>query len=374
MFQVTPRDALRFTKLCVCFIFTWPPWPEANNIVKLLFNFFSWSSIIFPTLLGIALLNAARYQLDDYLALTKSLCLAFSCLQLVIKILVCKGHRSRLEMIHCSVKDFIENATAREMALLQRYVNRCAPMHFIVNVFALVAGLAMISGPFLLPINLPSDAKYPFDVDKHPGWDVAYLHHVVAGMQCASITPIECHAAVLIWFAGARLELLSEEFQNVTSIQEFNECIKKHQILLKKTDEMIEIVRLIVVTSTLMAGLSIVTGAIHIISHEAMVIKFQFIVIDGGFALILFISAWPAENLINFSNEIGQGAYNSPWIQNRPEMRKNVLFVLQRSQMQCSISVPGILPEHSLRYYTAFLSKTFSFFTTLRIVFDDSNN
>lgn len=31
-----------------------------------------------------------------------------------------------------------------------------------------------------------------------------------------------------------------------------------------------------------------------------MAIKFQFMVIDGGLALILFISAWPAENLINF--------------------------------------------------------------------------
>lgn len=98
MFQVTPQVALSFTKLCVSFIFTWPPWPEANRLAKLLFNIFSWSSLIFPSLLGAALLNAARYQLDDYLALTKSVCLAFSCAQLVIKILICKGHRSQLEV------------------------------------------------------------------------------------------------------------------------------------------------------------------------------------------------------------------------------------------------------------------------------------
>ncbi|XP_043288520.1 uncharacterized protein [Venturia canescens] len=358
MFEATPKGALEFTKFCVCLIFTWPPWPEASKLAKTLFNIFSWSSVILPSLLAIALLNAARFQMDDYLVLTKNVCLAFSCIQLVIKILICRKHRPRLEMLHCGMKDFIENATPREMALLQRYVDRCATLHFIVNLFALLAGLTMISGPLMLPVKLPSDAKYPFPVDAHPGYEIAYLHFIVAGLQCSSITPVECHAALLIWFAGARLELLGEEFQNVTSSDEFNECIKKHQILLKDTDEMIRVVRLIVVTSTLMAGLSIITGAIHIVSHEPMVIKAQFIIIDGDFALVLFISAWPAENLINVSNGIGQGAYSCPWIQNSPEMRKNVLFVMQRSQMQCIISVPGILPQHSLESYTSMLHRT----------------
>ncbi|XP_043287873.1 uncharacterized protein [Venturia canescens] len=374
MFEATPEGALEFTKFCISLLFIWPPWPEAGVAAKTLFNIFSWSSVIFPTLLGIALFNGAYDQRDDFLSLTKSACVALACVQLVIKIIVCRVHRPRIEVIHCRMRDFVEKATPRERALLQRYVDRCAPLHFLCCLFALIAGIAMIAGPLVLPIDLPTDAKYPFPVDTHPGYDIAYIHFIIAGMQCASITPIECYAALLIWFAGARFELLGEEFQNVMSSDEFNECIKKHQILLKNTEEMIKIVRLIIVTSTLMAGLSIVTGAIHVISHEPMAIKAQFIIIDGDFALVLFISAWPAENLINVSNGIGQGAYSCPWIQNSPEMRKNVLFVMQRSHIQCAISVPGILPEHSLRYYTAFLSKTFSFFTTLRVVFDDEES
>ena len=136
-------------------------------------------------------------------------------------------------MLHCQVRDFLKISTSKEREILQRYVDRCGPIHFAVNICSLAASLAMIFGPLVLPQSLPTDAKYPFDVDDHPAKDLAYFHQAMAGLQCAEIGSVDCQAALLIWFAGARLELLADEFKNVTTLKEFNDCIKKHQILLR---------------------------------------------------------------------------------------------------------------------------------------------
>ena len=117
--------------------------------------------------------------------------------------------------------------------MLQRYVDRCGSTHFAINICCLAASLAMILGPLVLPQPLPTDAKYPFDVNNHPVKDLAYFHQAIAGLQCAELGSVDCQAALLIWFAGARLELLANEFKNVTSLKEFNDCIRKHQILLR---------------------------------------------------------------------------------------------------------------------------------------------
>ena len=96
--KVRPETALEYTKFSVLLMFTWPPWPEENRLVKILFNVLSWIFLVLSLLLVVLLFNAARYQLDDYLGFTKTVCLATSCSQAVIKMFVCKAQRPRLEV------------------------------------------------------------------------------------------------------------------------------------------------------------------------------------------------------------------------------------------------------------------------------------
>lgn len=136
-------------------------------------------------------------------------------------------------MLHRALDDFIANATPRESKKLEEYANRCSLFHVAINLCAFLANLAMICGPLMLSQPLPVTVKYPFAVDYSPALELAYIHQAVVGFQCASIGSVDCQTSLLVWFAGARLELLAEEFEKVTSVREFDKCIKKHQNLLE---------------------------------------------------------------------------------------------------------------------------------------------
>ncbi|XP_011305716.1 uncharacterized protein [Fopius arisanus] len=121
-------------------------------------------------------------------------------------------------------------------------------------------------------------------------------------------------------------------------------------------------------TTVLMATLSIAFGAMHVIGHEPFEVKVQFVGLDIGYGAQLYLSAWAAENLTAAMNDVKWSLYNSPWLQNTKKTNQIVIFVLQKLNILPKISVCGFIPELSLNYYAVYLSKTMSFFTTLRVM------
>lgn len=127
----------------------------------------------------------------------------------------------------------IKEATPEEMAILNKYVKKSAPLHLTVTFGVYAASINIIMGPIFLPQDLPTYAAYPFDIKIHPIFEFVYFHHAFTGLLTATCSASDCFVALLLWFAGARFEMLEMEINNIVDEYDLNRCILKHSQILR---------------------------------------------------------------------------------------------------------------------------------------------
>lgn len=130
------------------------------------------------------------------------------------------------------MENYVTNAREDERELFIVYIKRCGKLHLFVMTFGFMAILIIIVAPIGLPQPFPNIADYPFPVDESPAFELVYAHQSAATLHCLSIPVFDMQIALLLWYSGARLELLAREFKTVTDNGHFVECVKKHQYLL----------------------------------------------------------------------------------------------------------------------------------------------
>nr|AQN78447.1 olfactory receptor 45 [Meteorus pulchricornis] len=366
MFEVKPEWAFIFTRFSVALVCAWPPNKNANKREMIIFDIKWWISWINSWLLSIPLAYAAYNDRQDILLFTKSLCLTACCIKCTIQMFICKIFQKRMQFVLDEMESYVRDAAPAEREIFLHYTKSRGIIHVIYLSYALSTSMGVIMGPLILPQPLPSDAKYPFRVDKHPLFDIIYIQQSIVGIQITSMGGIDCQMALMLWYIIVRLKVLQTEIRNIKNANEFSICIQKHQYLLWLAKEMIFIARYILLTTVIMATLSIILGGVHIVGNQPLIIRIQFTLIVFGFSLLLLLNAWPSEILIRSCQGIGMAMYESAWA--KSNFDKKVVLVIQRSYKPVTIEVTGLLPKLSLNYYATFLSKAFSFFTTLRIV------
>ncbi|XP_012058892.1 PREDICTED: uncharacterized protein LOC105622067 [Atta cephalotes] len=108
--------------------------------------------------------------------------------------------------------------------------------------------------------------------------------------------------------------------------------------------------------------------------HQPIALIFQF----SGLGVIgiaeVFIYTWPTEHLMYTSKNVAQTAFYILKNNHLIEVWKCLQIIIMRSQKPITMSIPCILPELSLNYFTSYLSTILSYFTTLRVMMDDDNN
>ncbi|KAL0124119.1 hypothetical protein PUN28_006137, partial [Cardiocondyla obscurior] len=65
----------------------------------------------------------------------------------------------------------------------------------------------------------------------------------------------------------------------------------------------------------------------------------------------LYITAWPADDLAEISEQISWSAYSIPWYEKFHGTNTNILIFIQRSKKPLLISMGGIFPVLSIQYY-----------------------
>nr|UEN71269.1 olfactory receptor 86 [Gregopimpla kuwanae] len=264
------------------------------------------------------------------------------------------------------MEDFRKAAKPNELAVLQRYVDRCKSVHITITLINYLTPVLVLCGTLIKPDEiLPAPAAYPFSVDSGLMLYLAYIHQCFAAFQCSAGATIDCQTAMLMWYVGARLEILAAELEKTRNPKTLHNLIERHQQLLGLAYEAKSTMSYIALTTTTTSGIATVCSCLQLVSNEPMVVKMQF----GPVALIsiacLFVCAWPADNIIAVCDSVGVAAYNSPWVGMPPKLRRHILMILRRSQRPVVASIGGFIPALSLRYYASFLSAAFSYFTTL---------
>ncbi|XP_014297929.1 uncharacterized protein LOC103570852 [Microplitis demolitor] len=368
IFKATPEFAIAFTKLITLLGTSWPNPKDAPKWKHVLFQIRWWLTFCLSISAFLPMCYAAYNHWKNILSFTKSVFDAANTVQTFAKMIFCKIHFKKMQYLLEEMEDYVTRAQAHERALFIMYIKRCGRLHATLMISGLMTIFIIIIAPIGVPQPFPNIVEYPFSTEGHPIFELIYLHQSAATIHCLSILTFDCQIALLLWYAGARLELLSQEFHDVTHYKQLNECVEKHQHLLLYIQDIVISSRHILATTVITCVLAAITSGIHIVGNEPIAAKVPFIVASMIMGVVLYVTAWPSEHLAQMCEKVGIALYESSWIQNSKTLNTSILIIIQRSQKAASIDVAGILPTLSLPYYATFLSKIFSYFTTLRVL------
>ncbi|THK33071.1 uncharacterized protein LOC114841288 [Diachasma alloeum] len=364
----TPEFAIQWTKSTTGILFTWPESPKATRTIVIILKIGWWVFLTVAALqIMLSFYTACRVR-NSFMQLIHNLFDTFSMVQVVFRMIIGKHHHHRFQYLIEEIESFMLNANAHEREVLSRCVKRVAPFHLSYNILAISASLGYILGPVTLERSLPNKLEYPFAVDEHPTYDIVYLWESIGVIQCYCSTAFICQVSLLLWYGTIQLEILAGKMKKVSSAQELKEYINIHHHILWYIDESIKTVRPVVLTTVAMATLTILCGEITIVGNGPIVEKMQFVVIVVAYSIELLCVAWAAESLTTACEDVGWELYNSPWLQNSKELNRAAIFVMQRCQNPPVIAISGLLPKLSMSWYATYISSTYSFFTTLRVI------
>ncbi|CAD6215698.1 GSCOCT00000510001.3-RA-CDS [Cotesia congregata] len=368
IFKATPEFAIAFTKFTSLLSTSWPNYPGSPKWKFVVFQIRWWATFFLAVSAFLPMCYGAYNHWRNILSFTKSLFDAVNTIQTFVKMILCKIHYKKMQYLLWEMEKYVLNAKPHDREMFILYIKRCGKLHVVSMICGFMTIAMIIIAPIGMPQPFPNIVEYPFSTEGHPVFELIYLHQSCATIHCLSILTFDCQIALLLWYAGARLELLSQEFHDAADYKSFNECVKKHQYLLGYIQDIVISSRHILATTVINCVLATITSGIHIVGNEPVAIKVPFVVASAIISVVLYVTAWPCEHLAHMCKIVGIGLYNSPWFQNTKQMNTSVLIVIQRSQKVASIDVAGILPSLSLSYYATFLSKIFSYFTTLRVM------
>ena len=183
----------------------------------------------------------------------------------VVLLLRCLTIIFRSQIIIYEMECFLKEAQDHERSILKGYLDRCSFFHVVLTFMNYFTTIAMIGGPLILPQPLPTCAVYPFSVESGIVKYLVYIHQSFTGLQLSSTLSSDCQIALMMWFAGARFEILAGELGNVTSVNDFQYFVKKHQHVLAYAKDITGTTCYIAFTSMTLSGLGIIMGCIQIV-------------------------------------------------------------------------------------------------------------
>ncbi|XP_011053779.1 PREDICTED: odorant receptor 67c-like [Acromyrmex echinatior] len=270
---------------------------------------------------------------------------------------------------------FCDLMKLHEEIVIQRYIDKCIIFHGTsIFIFYWLTFTAITVMPTLEHQPFPTAAEYPFDVSYQPLKAIIFIQQSIAGIIVAGQLCVNVYMALLLWFASARFEMLTKELEKTTNVYQLFKCIKKHQKLLKYAKEVTICVGPFAFITICCSSVGLIVIFLLFISHQPILLIFQFF----GMSIIgiseVFMYTWPAEHLMYTSKYVAETAFHMLENNHLIKMWKCLQIIIMRSQKPVTVSIPCFLPILSLNYFTSYLSTILSYFTSLRVMMDNDNN
>lgn len=131
------------------------------------------------------------------------------------------------------LENSFKSETSREKAVFERYIDECKYVHALYTSLCYLTAIIVICSPLYTSQQFPTNAKYPFSVDHSPIREIIFLHQILAGLQVSAGMCIDCLLAALLWYVGAKFEVLSKDIREFRKVEELNACLKNHQEILR---------------------------------------------------------------------------------------------------------------------------------------------
>ncbi|XP_011860053.1 PREDICTED: uncharacterized protein LOC105557415 isoform X2 [Vollenhovia emeryi] len=347
--KVMIEEVFSVVKLSLFPCWSWPLPKDATKFQLLSVKLYYCLCIIVEISLIPPLIYGIKNNLDDPTTLVQQVLVMSSLLHTISNFIFYMINYHRIQNVTFEMIHFTSFMKPHEEVLIQRYIDKCVVYH----------------------------AKYPFDVFYQPLKTVIYINQSMAGILVSGQLCTNIYMALLLWFASARIEILSTEFERVTNIYEMYKCIKKHQELLEYSTEVARVARPFVFASVCCSITSIIASFLLFITKQPTVILIQYFGLSAACISEVFMYNWPGEHLMFTCHDIGQVVFSNilenSHLTNFIDIWKCLQIIIMRSQKPVKISIPCFIPALSLNYFTSYLSTIFSYFTTLRVMMNDNN-
>ncbi|XP_024873228.1 odorant receptor 67a-like [Temnothorax curvispinosus] len=271
------------------------------------------------------------------------------------------------------MKNFLLVSNDHEKIILQKYIDRYAVFSIFVIICYFLTIITFCCIPVFASKIFPSEGLYPFPIESPLMMFIIYATQVHTVVQCGLCVGIDFTFAVFFLYAAARLEMLCFEIQAAKNERHLNSCIKKHQEIIKFVDETKNIVQCCLFITNIVMAVAAVCGTFPIIYRQSLgTSQFIFVVMSG--CLRIYITAWPADDLMENSERVSMTVYDMTWVGRSQCIIKNICFIMQRSQKPLVINIGHLLGILSLKYYAKYLVTLLSYFTTMRAIIGDLNH
>ncbi|XP_011694480.1 PREDICTED: odorant receptor 67c-like [Wasmannia auropunctata] len=373
--RITLKKAIAVVKFSLFVIWFWPLPLSASKHKVLCMRLYQIVCILLTVTVLASMIYATVKNINDLDLFIKSSLGLFPTSHVLGNILCHLIMYRRLQCVTHKVENFCEFMESHEEATVQReYVDKYSNFYgFCMSLFYMSL-FGLFAGPIVLDEPLPAPAEFPFDVSHQPLRAITYMHQIVVGLFIAAHLCVNAFMALLLWLASARFKLLTDELRTITNIYDFAKCIEKHQQLLEYAAEVALTVRPFALVTVFFSTVSLIVFGLIFIAEVSLSLKIQCVFLATSALLEVFMYAWPAEHLIHVSTNVGQAAFEMDWYDEAEYLRKNLQMIILRSQKPILVVLPCGLPSLSLRYYASYLSTIFSYFTTMRIMFEEEDS
>ncbi|XP_076763029.1 uncharacterized protein LOC143430572 [Xylocopa sonorina] len=365
--NATPEKAIVFTQFSIALTCCWPLPTSATKNEILRFKILRSVLLLNAFMLLGPMLYAMYVYRNDVENICKGVLLGLAVVQVLIQTSSCIVQYDRYQQLIEEMTYCCEKARSYERHVFQRYVDKYSVFYGISAIWIYVTASMVVVGTLFIAEPFPTNAKYPFAVHFEPVRSIIFVHQALVGMQCAAHTAIAAFYALLLLFSAARFKVLQLELRAVTDVASLINCIRKYHIVKRYATEVVYIVRPIALMTIIMCGVSIVFSGITIIGRQPFTVKVQFLSLTSIGLLKVFMCTWPADHLMDITENAMRSAYESEWYRHPLRLQKYILSTLA-PQAPVVLSVRFVIPTLSLNYYCSFISNVFSLFTVLRIV------
>nr|XP_012152339.1 PREDICTED: odorant receptor 46a, isoform A-like [Megachile rotundata] len=366
MFQNTsPEKAITFTRFCLALSLFLPLSSRATKLQTICYKSLKFIVVLSSFFLFLPIINSlCMYQ--DPTNVSQSVCFLMGEFQLISNTIIGTVQYDRLQEVIEVMEACCKNATLHEKVVFQRYINTYSPFYGSSAIWFYVTGMILILGTLVSSEPFPTNAEYPFPVDYQPLETIVFLHQSLVLIQCCAHACINMFCAFLLLFAAARFEILKMELREVMNIEQFVMCVEKYYTVKRYAKQVVSVVRLEVLCMLVLSAIAVVFCGIILIQPQPLATKGQYLPVVGTALLEVFVIAWPADHLLDMSENVMHEIYKSKWYDQDVRMQRDVR-VMMLPQKAVAIKVPCLISTLSLNYFCSFISNVFSLFSVLRI-------
>ncbi|KAG6801223.1 hypothetical protein HZU73_03344 [Apis mellifera caucasica] len=285
----------------------------------------------------------------------------------------CITQYDRFQRLIKEMKFCCENANSYERQVFQGYAKSYATFYGVSAIWFYWCALIVVVGTLFISDPFPTNAEYPFPVHFEPVRSIVFVQQALVGFQCSAHLCVNIFCALLLLFAAARFEILMNELRAVENIESLIKCIEKYYAIRRYAEEVVNSARYTTLITLCICGVESVFGGIIFIGRQPFTVKLQFLTLSATTLLAVFMCAWPADYLMDVSENTMRAVYESEWYKRSLKLQKFVLFATI-PQTPVILKVRCIIPAFSLNYYCSFITNVLSMFTALRVLMYKDEN